>query len=716
MADDLTRRRVAFFVLLTAVLLAAPGARADDAVVAARLTPSNMTPYAGEVVDLELEVSLRGVRRGQVVGGPRWDAGALSAEAWSEGHVVQSADGGAVQFHSRVLAPAPGRVALAPAVQTVQIESARGGDAAATVRRFGGTDPLDAFFERFAGGVPMRAVEARSNAVQLDVQPLPQPAPPDFSGAVGQFALESRLTPAQAKTGEPVTWTLTLSGTGNWPNGVALPARAVPVGLRTLQPKQHASFGAAGRFSGERSEDLVLLPEQPGDLLLAPVRFVYFDPLLGTYQTSEARPPSLHVSGAPLAAAQPAPAAVAPAPQDTASAVALPAALPGVGHGRAPLPPETLWRLAVAPLALTLCGWLAVAAWRAAAGSARLATRRARRNLRAAVLASRDAATPAARSAALLAWQRAAAAWLGLEHAAPTTAQLIALQHAAPTTAQLMACGAPAWAAVWAASERALFARSHALPDEWAAQALVLCAPPPRPARARRRRRARLIPQTVALSLMCAGLATTARGAGVAADPLDWVARHNAGVAAAAGGDLDRAIAEVGAAFVQAPREPHLRAALAALVARRRDGDAAVARLAEDGRLAPLATPWQWQMVLLGSAALVAAGLALASRRRAALLVAAVGLSGAGVAALALHEYGPLADPRAALLARAVALRSLPTEATANDAAAPAPLPAGAVVLAERDFLGWTRVRRADGTVGWVRQADLVQVFSAASP
>jgi len=686
-------------------LLAAPIARADDAIVAARLTPANMTPYAGEVVDLELEVALRGVRRGQVVGGPRWDTGGLSAEPWSEGHLVRSADGGAVQFHSRVLAPAPGRVALAPAVQAVQVESARGADRSAAMRRFGGTDMLDAFFDRFAGGMAMTDVEARSNAVQLDVQPLPLPAPPDFSGAVGQFALESRVTPDHAKTGEPVTWTLTLSGTGNWPSGVALPARAVPAGLRTLQPKQHASFGAAGRFSGERSEDLVLIPAQPGDLVLAPVRFVYFDPQLGAYQTSEARPLALHISGAaPRTVAQPAPATVATAPQDPSRAAAMPVALPGVGHGRAPLRPETLWRLAVVPLALTLCGWLAVAAWRAAAGTARLATRRARRTLRAAVLASRDAATPAARAAALLAWQRAAAAWLGLAYAAPTTAQLIAR-------------GAPGWAAVWAASERALFARSHALPDEWATQALALCAPPARSRRRAQRRRGgtRLIPQTAALALLCAGLATTARGAGVADTPLDWVARHNAGVAAAAG-DLERALAEVGAAFVQAPRQPQVRATLATLVAQRGDGDrdAAVARLAADGRLAPLASPWQWQLLLLGCAALIVAGLTLASWRRAARLVAAAGLCGAAVAALALHEYGPLADPRAALLAHAVALRPLPTDAAAASDRA-APLPAGAVVLAERDFLGWARVRRADGTAGWVRQADLVSIFRVPS-
>jgi hypothetical protein len=55
----------------------------------------------------------------------------------------------------------------------------------------------------------------------------------------------------------------------------------------------------------------------------------------------------------------------------------------------------------------------------------------------------------------------------------------------------------------------------------------------------------------------------------------------------------------------------------------------------------------------------------------------------------------------------------VPTDAVPGDDAPP--LAAGSVVLAERDFLGWARVTRPDGAVGWVRRADLVPLYEAVT-
>ncbi|MDX2169383.1 MAG: BatD family protein, partial [Deltaproteobacteria bacterium] len=283
----------------------------EDA-VQARLTPSTMTPWAGQVFDLDFTLALTGNRRGEVVGTPTWSANAPSAEPWSDGQAVRTGSGSGVRFRTRVAAPThAGRTTIAPATQDMRVESGRpqepfgGRDPFAALRgRFGGADLFDSFFSR----PQMAEVSAQSNAVQLDVRPLPAGAPADFSGAVGEFTLETTLSPEAPKTGEPVTWTLTLKGTGNWPS-VVLPARAVPAELRTLQPKQRREFADGARFAGTLSEDLVLVPNQPGELNLAPVRFTYFSPISGRYETAEARPPHIAVSGAPL----PQPAS-APAP------------------------------------------------------------------------------------------------------------------------------------------------------------------------------------------------------------------------------------------------------------------------------------------------------------------------------------------------------------------------------------------------------------------
>ncbi|HEY0300697.1 MAG TPA: BatD family protein, partial [Rhizomicrobium sp.] len=69
----------------------------DDA-VQARLTPSTMTPYAGQVIDLEFSLGLKGNRRGEVLGAPQWSSNALSAEPWGDGQAVRTASGAAVRF------------------------------------------------------------------------------------------------------------------------------------------------------------------------------------------------------------------------------------------------------------------------------------------------------------------------------------------------------------------------------------------------------------------------------------------------------------------------------------------------------------------------------------------------------------------------------------------------------------------------------------------
>jgi hypothetical protein len=681
--------------------------RAVDDAVQARLTPSNMTPYAGEVFDLELTVSLTGNRRGQVVGSPAWDAAPLNAEPWSEGHAVSAASGGAVQFHTRAVAPQAGRVQVAPADQELQVESGRarnplaGMDPFGSMRRFG----AGSLFDQFFGGAAMTAVTARSNAVQLDVAPLPQPAPADFSGAVGQFTLESRLVPEAPTTGEPVTWTLTLSGTGNWPSGIALPARAVPADLRTLQPKQHSSF-AGGRFSGEVSEDLVLVPHQPGDLALAPVRFTFFNPESARYETIEARPPVLHITGAPLPAAAPAPQAAA-ASADVPAAPALGDALPGSGAGMAPLPWTVLRWWLVGPLALALALRAARAGWRAWQRHPRRLARRMARAMRAAVIAARQASTVETRLVALLAWQQAAAQVLGVDRAAPTAEQLAGIDD-------------PRWAQAWAGSELALYARAHALPAGWCELALALCTPPraatatPVGSDAARP----VLAQAATAALLLVALAAPLRAddaadprealrAQVAAQPLDWVARYNLGRAEAQAGDAGRALGQTVAALAQAPRDAAVRANAARLAHGVSGADAGLAPLLA-GRLTALAPVATWQMVLIAAALLTAAGIAV-GRRRVALASIAGGVLVAGVAAIALHEYDIYADPRAALVAESAPLHALPTDAEAADGLPS--LTAGTPVIAERAFLGWTQVRGADGRAGWLRRGQLVPLY-----
>ena len=81
----------------------------------------------------------------------------------------------------------------------------------------------------------------------------------------------------------------------------------------------------------------------------------------------------------------------------------------------------------------------------------------------------------------------------------------------------------------------------------------------------------------------------------------------------------------------------------------------------------------------------------------------------AAAATLSLHTYGPLADPEAVLVWQATTLRSIPTHADTTQKTTP--LSAGSIALAEKTFLGWTKLGFAGGQSGWVRSEDLIRLY-----
>jgi hypothetical protein len=725
----------------------------DENVIEARLTPSTMTPYAGEVFHVDATIALTGGRNGQVIGVPTWEKSGLSTEPWGEGKQVTTQTGSGVRFRSRAIATQSGRIAVAPVQQEVEVEGGRervdpfaGFDDAfgRAFRKFGGSDIFDSFFSR----PQMTRTTVRSNAAQLDVRPLPQPAPAGFSGVVGQFELESSTVPAQPKTGEPVTWTLTLKGTGNWPGGVTLPARAVPNDLRTLQPKQHKDFADGELFSGTLSEDLVLVPEQPGDFALEPVSFVYFDPAAGKYRSIETRPSTLHITGAPIAAQPKSAPVAAHAPGAPATAGGAPAirnagGVPADGtstgaalphdplHGSAtafpPIAMRQLMTLAGVPVVLLLIYWLALAVQHARRNDPRRPQREAFRQLAVAIERVRAAATDEERIAALLAWQHTAAVALNIDLAAPTATQIADQQ----------------WSDVWAGSERGLYGREHAVPAGWCEHALALCErtrrPRFNPLRALTARH--LIPKAAAAAVLIAVAATPGHAADavdayakgdfaaahealitrVKTAPTDWIARYNLGLAEAQRGDAGHALGETLAAFVHAPRQPDVWWNARAFAARVPGFDRAAAALVAAPHLATVASPAEWQGLALAAVLLGCAGCALTLRRRyrdahgrawagLSLIVIAAAIGGGAVTSL--NAYGRLADPRVAMVAGQPVLRSVPTDA--EPAQQQKPLPAGTLVMVEQDFLGWVKVDR-DGETGWLRHGDLVPLYAEPS-
>ncbi len=75
---------------------------------------------------------------------------------------------------------------------------------------------------------------------------------------------------------------------------------------------------------------------------------------------------------------------------------------------------------------------------------------------------------------------------------------------------------------------------------------------------------------------------------------------------------------------------------------------------------------------------------------------------------VALHFYGPLAQPNAVLVWQATELRSIPTEAGEQKTE---PLAAGTIALAIKPFFGWEQLSFPNGQTGWIRREHLQPLY-----
>ncbi len=161
-----------------------------------------------------------------------------------------------------------------------------------------------------------------TEAVGVQVQPLPQPAPDDFSGAVGVFELSAVIDQNAVAVDDPITLLVSLSGTGNletlpeplWPEMDNWRSFAGDDGVQMAVDN--------GRLSGRRVYQRVLIPNSGGDFVLPPITYTYFNPDTGQYETSSSDPIPITVSGDVLPAST---AVSANADENTAPVPAEPA-------------------------------------------------------------------------------------------------------------------------------------------------------------------------------------------------------------------------------------------------------------------------------------------------------------------------------------------------------------------------------------------------------
>ncbi|HLS31633.1 MAG TPA: BatD family protein [Flavobacteriaceae bacterium] len=124
-----------------------------------------------------------------------------------------------------------------------------------------------------------------SKSQTIDVKALPQKdKPADFTGAVGDFKIETKTSKDALEVEESMDVQVTVSGRGNL-KLFQLPELQTPRAFETYSPESseniHTDFQG---MKGSITDTYTLIPNSAGDYTLDPVSFSYFDPNSGTYK------------------------------------------------------------------------------------------------------------------------------------------------------------------------------------------------------------------------------------------------------------------------------------------------------------------------------------------------------------------------------------------------------------------------------------------------
>jgi len=154
--------------------------------------------------------------------------------------------------------------------------------------------PFDDFFnDPFFGRTESVEYTAKSNTVKVKVLPLPQTPLTSFTGAVGDYSLQTSIDKKNVKQNEPITFKVMLSGEGNI-NLLDMPGLQIPNGFEKYEPKISANVSRGGVINGKKSFEMLIIPRVSGSFEIPPMHFTFFNPKKKTYQTASS--PSYNIT------------------------------------------------------------------------------------------------------------------------------------------------------------------------------------------------------------------------------------------------------------------------------------------------------------------------------------------------------------------------------------------------------------------------------------
>jgi len=268
----------------------------EDGSAYVRLTVPKREVYVGESVPVEIDVGMRSGFVSSLNGLPKmlgddFTLNNLSRTPERTEKILAGERFVVFTWRSDIAVVKPGTFSLsAEAPLTVKLRTQSKKDSLLD-DEFG-----DPFLRNFFGSTVPKDINAASPALELTVLALPtEGRPADFHGAVGTFKIATDISAATAEAGEPLTLRMRVTGSGNFDRVDSAMLDHVDH-WKTYPPKSSFNPSETDRHKGEKVFEQPLIASKPGEQIIPPLAFSYFDPTARRYETAHSTPLRVTIS------------------------------------------------------------------------------------------------------------------------------------------------------------------------------------------------------------------------------------------------------------------------------------------------------------------------------------------------------------------------------------------------------------------------------------
>lgn len=143
----------------------------------------------------------------------------------------------------------------------------------------------------------LEEIQLTSTPTPLQILPLPENGKPEnFSGAIGQFTIESlTATPQDAQVGDPITLKMIIKGSGNL-DRISTPPLHLNNNWKTYKPKSTSETEDPYNATGKKIFEYIIIPQNDQITQTPTIAFNFFNPKTGHYTELKSNPINLKIT------------------------------------------------------------------------------------------------------------------------------------------------------------------------------------------------------------------------------------------------------------------------------------------------------------------------------------------------------------------------------------------------------------------------------------